>query len=311
MAATDLRPLLFGGLPNFDSLSASDDSLWPVWRVTRSDECAWWIGALSAAAAFAEEHGLLETYRAKFAAIPVSELRTDKAEAAHRSSVFPVWEIANELIVGRLLNRLLGWKLQVHEPTGRGSRRGDWQFLAPSGREVFVEVKSLAESEHFGTGVANVPSRAPRLRSVLKGAYSQLPDDGRGTLVVVVGRELLRLPFGLMHGDLFQALFGQIQVTFKVMPYDPGSVRVGPSFREMFIHGSKHRRLAWVAGLVVSGMDEPALRLYAIQNPYADHKVQVESSELPSIEKFIVESDGRGELVRGFAPYDIWARVTP
>src|SRR5688572_19833468 len=122
MAAADLRPLLFGGLPNFDSLSAVDDHLWPVWRVTRSDEPAWWIGALNAAAAFAEEHGLLERYRAKFASIPVSELRTDKAEAARRSSVFPVWEIANELVVGRLLNRLLGWKLQVHEPAGRGSR---------------------------------------------------------------------------------------------------------------------------------------------------------------------------------------------
>lgn len=102
---SDLRPLLFDGLPTFDELRETNINLWPAWRITRCDEPAWWIGALSASAAFARDHNLLQTYRAKLGSIPVSEFRVDKSEADGRSSTFPIWEIVNELLVARLVER--------------------------------------------------------------------------------------------------------------------------------------------------------------------------------------------------------------
>lgn len=306
----DLRSLLFAGIPTFDRLTEHDPNLWPVWRITRSDEPAWWIGALSAAAAFAREHNLLDDYRAKLGSISVSEFRVDKSDAEGRSSTSAVWEIVNELLAARLLERGLGWRFDSHEPQGRGTHRGDWQFVSPSGRTVFVEVKSLAEREWVGGGGMR-PSFAPKMRSVLKGAYPQLPDDGRATLVVVVGRELTKISFGIMHGDLFQALYGQMQITFNVMPYDPSSVRLAPSFREMFTHGGKHRRLGWVTGLVLTGVDEPALRLYAIHNPFANDSVTMPAEDYAGIERFVVDRDGHGESLPTGRTTPLWERVAP
>lgn len=313
MTATpnDLRHLLFAGIPTFDRLSNADTNLWPAWRITRSDEPAWWIGALSAAAAFARDHDLLDSFRSKLSSIPISELRTDKSDAEGRSSTFPIWEIVNELLVARLLERGLGWRFDLHEPQGRGTRLGDWQFVSPSGRSVFVEVKSLSEREMFSSGVHSKPSFAPRLRGVLKGAYAQLPDDGRATLVVVVGRELTKISFGIMHGDLFQALYGDMQVTFRVMPYDPSSLRLAPSFREMFTHRGKHRRLGWVAGLVVTGMDEPALKLYAIHNPFAHESVTMPGEDYAAIDRFVVDRAGYGECLPSARNIPLWKTVAP
>lgn len=149
------------------------------------------------------------------------------------------------------------------------------------------------------------------MRSVLKGAYAQLPDDGRATLVVMVGQELTRIPFGIMHGDIFQALYGQMQVTFNVMPYDPSSVRMGPSFREMFIHGSKHRRLGWVAGLAVTGMDDPALSMYSIQNPFSNESVSMPGSDYVGINRFVVDREGHGEALATECLTSLGERVAP
>jgi hypothetical protein len=308
---SDLRPLLFGGLKTFDQLTASDPQLWPVWRITRCDEPAWWVGLLSAAAAFAEDHGLLSVYRAKLDAIPIAELRVAKGDAERRSSTFPVWEIVNELIVARLLERALGWTYSVHEPRGRGGHRGDWEFHLPTGGTVFVEVKSLSEPDRVSSGVYSRPSFAPRLRNVLKGAYVQLPDDGRATLVVIVGHDVMRIPFGVMHGDLFQSLYGQMQITFQVMPYDPTSVKLSPSFREMFIHGGKHRRLGCIAGLSYGGIDEPSIQLYAIQNPFSQESVGLQSSTLRNIDKFVVDSEGHGEVIDRKTCFTLWELIAP
>ena len=302
----DLRSLLFGGLSWYDALHESHHSTWPAWRIAKSNEPAWWTALLNSAFAFAQDHSLVETYRARFSGISLSELRLEKADRESRTSTFPIWRIANELVVARYLERVLGWRYECHEPPGRALRRGDWQFLTPSGRLVFVEVKSLRERERLGTGVFNRPSYGERLRGVLKEAYAQLPDDGRATLVVLVGNELLRIPFGVMHGDLFQALYGRMQVTFNVLPYDPTSVRMGPSFRDMFVHGAKHRRLAWAAGFAVSGFELPGLRFYAIQNPYADPAVHIERSAFSKVEQFIVDEGGHGHLDAGLHPKDVW-----
>ena len=302
----DLRSLVFGGLSWYDALDESNPSTWPAWRVAKSNEQAWWAALLNSAFAFAQDHSLVETYRAKFGGISLSELRLEKADREARTSTFPIWQIANELIVARYLERVLGWRYESHEPPGRALRRGDWQFRTSNGRRVFVEVKSLRERERLGTGVFNRPSYSGRLRGVLKEAYAQLPDDGRATLVVLVGNELLRIPFGVMHGDLFQALYGQMQVTFNVMPYDPTSLRMGPSFREMFVHGAKHRRLAWAAGLAVAGFELPGLRFYAIENPYADPAVHIERRAFGNVERFVVDEDGRGQLDEGLHPKEVW-----
>lgn len=283
--------------------------MWAVWRIARSDEPAWWVHSLTAAADFARQHGLLDYYRTKFRGISASDMRVEKARAAGRESTFPIWEIANELVVARYLERAMHWTLEEHEPSGYKSHHGDWQFLSPSGRQVFVEVKSLAEPSPAMEGVYTRPSYRKRLRTVLKGAYAQLPQDGRATLVVLVGKESLKTSHGIIHGDLFQSLFGQIQVYFRVLPYDPRSVRIGPSLRDMFVHGSKHRRLGCVAGMVISGLGLPSPRFYAIHNPYADEAVRLSTEDVADTEQIVIDDTGHGESMTGIDPDQAWSRM--
>lgn len=308
---SDLRPLLFRGLPNFDTLRSPQRDVRPAWCITKSRRPGWWIGALSAASAFAQEHDLLTVYRAKLAAIPLSRLSVAKSAVRSGSSTFPIWEIANELLVARILEHGLGWHFESYEPGGRGDRKGDWQFRTHSGRIVFVEVKSVAERDVGASGVYSRASYAPRISRVLKSAYSQLPEDGRATLVVVVGREVTRIQNRIMHGDLFQALYGQMQISFKVLPFDPSSVRLRPSFREMFVHRTKHRRLGWVGGLVVTGADEPALQFYVVQNGFADVSVRMSASEFERVERFVVDDEVRGQTFTPVKTTTMWKRIAP
>jgi hypothetical protein len=287
--SADLRPLLFSSSAWYKSLSESHEDTWPVWRITTSDEPAWWVDVLNVAAEFAQDHGLLDHYRAKFAGIPPGALTLKEAEAKGRRSTFPIWEIANELIVGRYLERVLGWRYESHEPLGRHQHRGDW------------------EGE---TGVYSRAIQSPRLRSVLKGAYRQLPDDGRSTLVVMVADEILRVPAGIIHGDLFQTLYGRTEFRFKVLPYDPESLRITPSFRDMFTHGTKHRRLGAVAGMVISGMEMPRVQFYAIHNPYAHEAVRLLPSALGDARQFVVEDTGAGHEVSGIDTDIVWQRMS-
>jgi hypothetical protein len=54
---------------------------------------------------------------------------------------------------------------------------------------------------------------------------------------VVEGNGLiLQVSHGIMFGDLFQTLYGQMQITFQVLPRVEGSERMGPASREMFVH---------------------------------------------------------------------------
>jgi hypothetical protein len=223
---------------------------------------------------------------------------------------FPVWEIANELVVARYLERVLGWQYVRHEPPGRHDHRGDWEFTSAS-RQVFVEVKSLRELMYLGNGgVYSRPDYRPRIRSALVRAYEQLPADGPATLVVLVGNDLLKLPGGhLAHGDLFQALFGKTIITLKVLPFDPESVRVGPSFREMWVQGTKHRRLGCVAGLILSGMELPRPNFYAIHNPFAHTPVRLTQLDVEPATQFVVDEAGLGTVIEGIHPTEAWARM--
>ena len=308
--ADDLRPLLFDETSWFAELEESTNDYWVVWRVTKSQEPAWWKELLIAAAAFAQDHDLLPEYRRRFAGIPVRALSDSAADTERRQAVAPIWQIANELTVALYLERALGWTLESHEPAGFRHRIGDWQFRTGGGKPVFVEVKSLVEPELPGSGVFSRGIASDRLTSVLKGAYKQLPRDDRATLVVVVGFGLiLEISHGIMHGDLFQTLFGRIQITFNVLPYVPGSERMGPSFQEMFAHAGKHRRLGCVAGLRIGGSDAPGLGFYAIHNPFADASVQLRREDLAHCRQFWVNDDGFGEELDGRQPRENWERI--
>jgi hypothetical protein len=220
-----------------------------------------------------------------------------------------VWEIANELVVALYLERALGWSFVAYEPPGHMGRLGDWEFLSLSGETVFVEVKSVMEPAlpegAFTRGVA-----FRRLTGVLRGAYRQLPRDSRATLVIVVGNGLITaLNGGIMLTDLFQTLFGQIQVTFQVMPYVEGSERVGPSFYDMFAHAGKHRRLGCVAGLHVAGLDTPGLVFYAIHNPFADPSSKLKRDDFADAPQFWVDEEGRGEEQGEVKATERWQRI--
>jgi hypothetical protein len=293
----DYRPLLFDGLPWYDQLAEDNAEFRRPWRIIRSKEPAWWVDLLSAAASFAQEQNVLEHFRRRLAGIPSSNLKASRAARENRSPIFPIWEIVNELIVGKCLVEALGWRIIQHQPRGRLNHRGDWEFATRTGREVFVEVKSLRETDRFSSGVYSKPDYRPRIRSALRHAYTQFPDDGRATLAILVGNWMLRIPHGIMHGDLFQALFGQIEIRFRVMPFDPATVQMGPSFREMLIHRTKHRRLAYAGALIVTGDERPRLALYVIQNPFAQRSVRLSQTAFAGIGRFVIDRSGKGREI--------------
>ncbi|MCU0649685.1 MAG: hypothetical protein MUF00_16970 [Gemmatimonadaceae bacterium] len=308
---SDLRPLLFDGAPWYASLKAGHADTFGLWRVTKSPEEAYWAHLLSLAASFAQRHGLLEPYRIRIAGIPLQALTHSSAQREHRASTDQLWDVTNELIVAAYLERLLGWTYLQHEPQGRASHRGEWEFRTPSGRVVFVEVKSLHESEEVPRGVYSRGVQRDRIHAVLKGAYQQLPNDDRATLVVLVGRgELPRISHGILYGDIFQSLFGQMQVRFPVgVDVEEARVRVTPSFRDMFVQRAKHRRLGVIAGLALGGLELPLARFYAIHNPYAHENCRLPASDFADIHQFVVDAAGAAAQVNGLSLEDAWARI--
>lgn len=301
---------MFGETEWFESLDESTADYWVLWRVAKSDTPAWWRELLIAAAAFARDHELLPAYQKLFAGIPPRALSDSAGERENRSAVAPIWEIASELTAGLYLERALGWTLSRYEPNGHMRRVGDWEFATPTGRTVFVEVKTVLEPDRSETGVFTRRVAQERLTGVLRGGYRQLPSDSRSTLVIIVGNGLiLDGSAGIMFTDLFQTLFGKMQVSFKVMPYVEGSERVSPSFYDMFAHAGKHRRLGCAAGLQFGGLETPGLVFYAIHNPFADPSSKLAKEDLGDAFQFWVDSAGRGEELGEIRAQERWREI--
>ena len=97
----DPRVRLFAGAQWYDDLDETSPGMWAAWRITKSLEEVWWKDALEVASDFAAEHRLLQLYRSRFAGIAAASLCEPRAERENRSAADPIWDIANELIVGR------------------------------------------------------------------------------------------------------------------------------------------------------------------------------------------------------------------
>ena len=309
MELSDHRPSLFAGARWYEELAEPARDVPSAWHCTKS-EMNWAAQLLSVAADYAHERGLLDIYRARLAGISAVELTPERAKANSRSVSSPIWVILHELIVACYLERVLGWKFDKHEPAGYKSSRGDWQLTTQSGESIFVEVKTAEEAEFYGeSGVFSRGVRYKQVRNILKGAYRQLPDDPRSTLVVVVGRDTLEIPFGIMLGDLFQTLFGAYQLRFRPFEEDaPGSA--GPSFHDMLVHGTKHRRLGCVAGMNLSGLEIPRLGFYAIDNPYAEGGKRIREESFTDARRFFIDRSGHGEDRNGLSHCDAWERMS-
>lgn len=172
-----------------------------AWYLAKGDENDWGAQLLNAALHWADLHGLSEHYRTRFEGITPVDVQPQRAEAENRLPSFPIWQIANELVVGCYLERVVGWTYGRHEPDGRQGHRGEWQFTTPSGRDVFVEVKSMSEPDWSqASGVFSRPDYRNRITKPLGEAYKQLPDDGRATLVVLVAEFKLSISHGIFTG---------------------------------------------------------------------------------------------------------------
>ncbi len=305
----DLRSHFFGQAEWYDGLQVPGDNEVSAWRVAKWQEKAWWIDLLNAALHFARRNGLAQTYRQRFAGVRSADLLEARARAERRTVPFPIWEIANELVVAAYLADVLGWRLVEHEPLGSGMRRGDWLFETPSGQEVFVEVKSLTEPMwQPTTGAFSRGDYGPRLRQVLSRAYRQLPSRDCATFVALVGDWPLECSHGILHSDLFAAMYGKYEIRLQVMTEDPQITYAGPSFREMLVHGGKHRRLGAVGGLIIRGLDDPGMSFYTIDNPFADTGRRLREGDLIEMTRFIVV-DWRGEELSGVDPATAWGRM--
>lgn len=306
---TDARPLLFSGLDWYEELEEPQDDIPSAWFRTKG-HLTWAGQLLSVAAEFASSHGLLDAYRTRLAGIDRADLTVARAKAFSRAVSSPIWVIVHELIVACFLERVLGWQYLSHEPSGNKKTRGDWEFATAGGEVVFVEVKTAEEPEIYeDSGAFSRSPRDKQIRGILKGAYKQLPDDGRKTLVVIIGREMLGIPYGIIHGDVFQTLFGQFQVRFRPFEED-AKLRGGPSFRDMLVHGTKHRRLGCIAGFELSGLDFPQLRFYAIENPFSNRTNRLAADSLQYARRYVVDAAGVGQEHTGLSHEDAWNRMS-
>lgn len=307
----DHRELLFGYSAWYKALTEPEEDVSSAWHVAKNPLGDWPVQLLAAAAAFAIDHDVLSIYRERFAAIPGASLGLERARAKHRTVSGPIWEIANELIVGRYLERVFGWQYETHEPLGNAGRRGEWQMCAPSGRLVFVEVKTLNEREITVDASYHKPDYRERIQTVLhKRAYPQLPTDDRSTLVVLAGNgEALRTTHGVVHGDLFAAMFGRVGIHFSLEGPQATNFRMAPSLREMFVTPAKHRRMGCVAGLEIKGCAFPRLDFYAIHNPFALPAQRLDPADLADATQYAFREDGSNGLRQGLQPIVAWRRM--
>lgn len=303
----DLRPLLFAGARWYETLEEPGPDEESAWYVAKSPEpFSWPTKVLSAAAAFAVDHGILPTYRARFAGVRAIDITAKRAERERRNASTKIWEIAHELIAGRFLERVLGWEFLQHEPAGAENCRGEWEFRTNRGRTVFVEVKTVAEREYYeNTGAFSRGPKVSRIESLVRRAYPQLPDDGRANLVILAGREIFALPAGILHGDLFQAMFGRMEVRFEPLS-DDKTMRRGPSRRGTLVNQTKNRRVGCIAGLRLVGLDLPEVQFHAIDNPYATDHCRLLEDELANAHRFVVDAAGRGEARKGLPLQQVW-----
>ena len=297
---------MFSDLPWYEGIHAPSAQGEPsAWYLAKDPDPEWNVCVLRAALKYAESKSLWSEYRDRFGKIRLVELSPERARAENRDVDFPIWELATEIFVAAYLEHFLGWTFDSHEPPGHRKRLGDWQFREPSGSLVFVEVKTLCEPPwRASSGFRR--SNAPRLQNLLARAYHQLPDDGRATLVVVVGYDFIRLPPGpLLAGDLGTALFGEFVVRFPVMVPDSRITYAGPSFHNMLLGHAKHRRLGVVAGFVMSGRLAPAPTLYALHNPFANDEVRVPAAAFGDCLQFVWPDEG-GHTVGRVNPAAAW-----
>jgi hypothetical protein len=301
---------MFGGLPWYESLSKPEASgITSAWYVARDTDPEWSVCLLEAALRYAEDKDLWDVFRQRFEGISVGDVSLARANAENWEADFNIWEIATELVVAAYLEHSLGWTFRSYEPLGNAPRRGDWEFISPSRRRTFVEVKTVCEAQWRPiSGGSFRPSHAARISSLLARAYRQLPDDDRSTLVVIVGTDLVQIPFGVMHGDLFASLFGQFVVKFNVMTPRPEITFAGPSFREMLVGHTKRRRLGAVAGLVLRGLSSPAPLFYSIHNPFAHAGARLDGSDFGDCPQFVWTEATGTETGRNNAD-NAWQRI--
>jgi hypothetical protein len=202
--AKDIRYRMFAGISWFDELRKphylNEES---AWYLLKDRDPEWYVCLLKSALRYAEKRQVWDHYQTRFRRISAKEFLPARVAAENRTATFPIWEIASELVVASYLEHVLGWTFKAHEPPGRGSTKGDWEFTTRTNRIVFVEVKTVREPPFRPSNSAfSRGSYASRLTEPLKRAYTQLPDDGRATLVVLVGDQYLRPSWGIIHTDL-------------------------------------------------------------------------------------------------------------
>lgn len=304
----DHRAEFWSGSEWFDSLDEPRDGISSAWWLAKGDRSSWFAVVANLGLAYCLRRGLRDHFRRRFQSIPAKDVSHARAHAERRSASFPIWEILSELVAAAFVEGALGWRYASHEPPGHQMARGDWEFVTHEGCSVFIEVKTLGEWVH-GEWVGIRPSYSSRLSAVLKRAYRQLPRD-RPTLVIIVGTnsEILRMPFGLLHSDLFEAFFGRTIVRMKFDGVQATDPSMGPSFRNMFVQRQKHSRLGAAIALNLRGLEAPRPEFYGITNPFARPESALPSLALSPLTRFVVEGS-EGRIVQGAEPEALWNRI--
>ena len=104
-------------------------------------------------------------------------LRELKNRGPTRSECHPC---LGELFAGYVLGHDLGWTALEYDPQSRETKRADWLFVTPSGRELLVEVSAVTQSDLLFEAKSRVRFRESAVWNKLqeKKGSGQLPADG-------------------------------------------------------------------------------------------------------------------------------------
>lgn len=186
-------------------------------------------------------------------------------------SVLVMFEMPQGGVFGR--RQVEGWlrrTFRERAEAGQAGTDGEYVYDSPQGLRLAMRLKHARGAEHPAMMTMSTwdnPPVADYLSSSVEGAYPQLPDDGRPTLVIV--REFLSMWATEKH--VLQALFGSRKwtVNFKSGNFKEsygGDGLLAPSRRE---------RLSAVGFLQVRrpGVGEKATTLLVFHNPWTRYQL--------------------------------------
>jgi len=295
MDGKDLRGQMFRGLEWYEELAPPAGAGEPptAWYLVNGPLESGQAKVVNAVLRYVYKRGLYEQYRKRFKGLRPKDLTFETTRSKRGKVVSPLMAILNEPLTALFLENVFGWDFRAYQPSGKGSRKGDWLFEYERNQRVFVEVKTISEAPKPQVGTCNYVNR---IKKTLDSAYNQLPKSRHSTLVVLhdlLIPSLSSLPEGVNF--MLDALFGKEVITIPVGPNGPqGQAMLTRLNRDKWVQPQKNRNLGAVATLGYLARSSIDFYWYwrVYHNPYCQPEVAIFPRAFGNCRQFVWSPEG-------------------